>query len=85
MTSRSGVNMERVTLKELKMNSRGEVLAFLKKLWKEEKVSCPICGETLELLHKKAKKDDCDWQCKHCDKVFKTIHLLDELNEEMPR
>lgn len=82
MTSRSGVNMERVTLKELKMNSRYEIL---KKLWKEEKVSCPICGETLELLHKKAKKDDCDWQCKHCDKAFKTIYLLDELNEEMPR
>ena len=77
--------MERVTLKELKMNSRYEILAFLKKLWKEEKVSCPICGETLELLHKKAKKDDCDWQCKHCDKAFKTVYLLDELNEEMTR
>ena len=77
--------MERVTLKELKMNSRGEVLAFLKKLWKEEKASCPMCGEPLELLHKKAKKDDCDWQCRHCDKAFKTMHLLDELNEEMPR
>ena len=35
--------MEKVTLKELKMNSRAEVLAFLKKLWKEERVSCPIC------------------------------------------
>ena len=75
--------MERVMLKELKMNSRSEVLAFLKKLWNEEKVNCPMCGEALELLHKKAKKDDCDWQCRHCDKAFKTIHLLDELNEEM--
>ena len=54
--------MERVMLNELKMNSRSEVLAFLKKLWNEEKVSCPMCGEPLELLHKKAKKDDCDWQ-----------------------
>ena len=77
--------MDRVRLQELKMNSRGEVLAFLKNLWKEEKVDCPMCGEPLELLHKKAKKDDCDWQCKKCDKIFRTIHLLDELNEEMPR
>lgn len=77
--------MERVRLQELKMNSRGEVLEFLKKLWKEEKVDCPMCGEPLEPLHKKAKKDDCDWQCRKCDKTFKTIHLLDELNEEMPR
>ena len=77
--------MDRVRLQELKMNSRGEVLAFLKKLWKEEKADCPMCGEPLELLHKKVKKDDCDWQCKKCDKIFRTIHLLDELNEEMPR
>ena len=27
------------------MSSREEVLAFLKKLWKEEKVNCPMCGE----------------------------------------
>lgn len=73
--------MERVTLKELKMNSRSQVLAFLKKLWNEEKVNCPMCGEPLEILHKKAKKNDCDWQCKKCDKTFKTMHLLDELNE----
>ena len=76
--------MERVKLKELKMSSRDEVLKFLKKLWNEEETICPICGNELELLHKKAKKSDCYWQCKRCNKTFKTIILLDELNEQMP-
>ena len=74
--------MNRVTLNELKMGSRQEVLRFLKSLWNQEKTSCPMCGNELELLHKKAKKSNCDWQCKECNKVFKTIHLLDELNEQ---
>jgi len=76
--------MERVLLRELKMESRDEVLKFLKKLWNEESTNCPMCGTELELLHKKAKKSNCDWQCKSCNKTFKTIYLLDELNEEMP-
>lgn len=76
--------MERVVLKELKMESRNEVIKFLKELWNFEKTACPICGNELELLHKKAKKSNCDWQCKKCDKIFKTIDLLDELNEQMP-
>ncbi len=74
--------MDRVKLSELKMGSREEVLRFLKSLWNQEKTSCPMCGNELELLHKKAKKSNCDWQCKVCNKVFKTIHLLDELNEQ---
>ena len=76
--------MDRVMLCELKMNSRDEILNFLKKLWNEECAYCPMCGTELELLHKKAKKSDCDWQCKSCNKIFKTIYLLDELNENMP-
>ena len=76
--------MERVLLRELQMESRDEVLKFLKKLWNEESTNCPMCGTELELLHKKAKKSNCDWQCKSCNKTFKTIYLLDELNEEMP-
>ena len=76
--------MERVELKELKMESRNEVIRFLKKLWNLEKTNCPICGNELELLHKKAKKSNCDWQCKQCNKTFKTIYLLYELNEQMP-
>ena len=33
---------------------------------------------------KKAKKSDCDWQCKNCNKTYKTMYLLDEINEQMP-
>ncbi len=53
--------MDRAMLKELGFKNRNEALTFLKKLWKQEKVECPICGTELELLHKKAKKNDCDW------------------------
>lgn len=75
--------MERIMLKDLKMESRDEVIRFLKKLWNHEKSNCPICGSELEVLHKKAKKSDCDWQCKQCNKTIKTLRLLDELNERM--
>ncbi len=76
--------MDRASLIDLKFGSRDEALSFLKKLWKCEKVNCPMCGRELELLHKKAKKSDLDWQCRFCDKPFKTVYLLDELNEQMP-
>lgn len=76
--------MERITLKELNFNCRKEALIFLKKLWNEEKTMCPVCNNELELLHKKAKKNNCDWQCKNCNKTFKTMHLLTELNEKLP-
>lgn len=66
------------------MGSRNEALRFLKRLWNGEPTGCPVCGNTLELLHRGAKKDNCDWQCKHCGKIYRTIHLLDELNEQMP-
>ena len=75
--------MERVLLKELNMKSRDEAISFLKALWNQESANCPICGSRLELLHKKAKKSDCDWQCRNCEKTFKTLHLLDEINEQM--
>lgn len=76
--------MERALLKETGFKTRDEALTFLKRLWRREKAECPICGSELEPLHKKAKKSDCDWQCRHCDKTFKTIHLLDEINEQLP-
>ena len=76
--------MERAKLKELNMTSRDEVIRFLKKLWNQEQSNCPICGNELELLHKKAKKSNCDWQCKACNKTYKTLYLLDELNEQIP-
>ncbi len=76
--------MERVYLQELNMTNREEVLTFLKRLWNEENTDCPICGSKLEWMHKKAKKNNCDWQCRRCNKAYRTIHLLDELNERMP-
>lgn len=75
--------MEQIKLKELKFSNRNEALIFLKRLWNGEKTTCPICGNELELLHKKAKKSNCDWQCKACGKTYKTMHLLDDLNEQM--
>ena len=76
--------MKRVMLKELNFKTRNEAMAFLKKLWEQQKAECPICGNELELLHKKAKKSVCDWQCKNCNKAYKAIHLLDEINEHFP-
>lgn len=76
--------MKQVKLQELNMESRSEALAFLKKLWNSEPIGCPFCGKELELLHKKAKKSDCDWQCKNCEKTFRAVNLLIEINEQMP-
>lgn len=73
--------MKRATLSDLNMNTRGEVLHFLKLLWGNQGAPCPVCGEKLTLLHQKAKKSDCDWQCKNCDMTYKTLYLLDEANE----
>ena len=74
--------MEKITLNELNIDSRSEVLIFLKKLWRGESAPCPICRNELELLHKKTKKSDCDWQCRQCGKVIRTLDLLNELNEQ---
>ncbi len=76
--------MTRACLDELNMTTRQEIVRFLKQLWSDEGADCPICGRELELLHKKAKKSNCDWQCKICGKIYKTIPLLNELNERMP-
>ncbi len=73
--------MENDILKKLKMKDRNEVIHFLKQLWNEEPTSCPNCGETLEHMHKKAKKSNCDWKCPNRNIVYKTIHILDELNK----
>lgn len=76
--------MVRVKLEELGFVNRDEAVSFLKKLWSREQTECPICGNNLELLHKKAKKKECDWQCSKCNKTYKTIQLLDEINEQIP-
>lgn len=59
-------------------------MTFLKRLWHREPTDCPVCGTPLEMLHRKAKQSDCDWQCRQCGIVFRTMHLLDELNRQMP-
>ncbi|MBR1864636.1 MAG: hypothetical protein IJ806_11185 [Ruminococcus sp.] len=76
--------MERAVLKELGFGSRNDAVSFLKRLWQQEKAECPVCGHELELLHKKAKKSDLDWQCRNCSKTYRTLRLLDEINEQMP-
>ena len=50
--------MDKVSLNELNMKSRDDVILFLKKLWNEEETNCPICDNKLELLHNKAKKSN---------------------------
>lgn len=63
--------------------TRDEEVVFLKKLWNEEKVPCPKCGnEFLEHLHKKAKKSNNEWQCKNCGEIYRTINMLMELPED---
>lgn len=74
--------MEQEVLKELGMADRAEALAFLKRLWNEQSAACPQCGETLEHMHKKAKKSACDWKCPKCDAIYRTIRILDRLNEK---
>ena len=62
------------------MKTRDEEVAFLKKLWQEEPVTCPKCGiGTLVHLHKKAKKSNCDWKCPNCGEIYRTIGMLKEL------
>ena len=64
-------------------NTRDEEVAFLKKLWLKESVTCPKCGgATLEFLHRKAKKSDCDWRCPACGEIYRTIGMLKSLPEE---
>ena len=48
--------MEKDILNKLKMDSREEAVSFLKSLWSEKPQPCPLCGEKLDFLHKKARK-----------------------------
>ncbi len=62
------------------MKNRNEVVSFLKSLWNEKPMPCPICGGKLDFLHKKAKKNNCDWICTDCGKRYNTIKILDRIN-----
>ena len=62
--------------------NRDTEVALLKKLWTAQAVTCPKCsGATLENLHKKAKKSDCEWKCPACGEIYRTIRMLKNLPE----
>ena len=73
--------MEKDVLIKWKMDSRDEVVRFLKSLWSEQPQLCPLCDGKLDFLHKKAKKSNCDWICTVCGERYDTIKILNQLNE----
>ena len=73
--------MEKEILMKFHMGSREEAVKFLKSLWREAPEPCPLCGGTIDYLHKKAKKSNCDWICTACGERFDTIRILEQLNE----
>ena len=63
--------------------SRDEEVKLLKRLWNSEPTICPKCSQAmLVLLHKKAKKSDCDWKCPECGEIYRTINMLMNLPEK---
>lgn len=65
------------------MKTRDEEVAFMKRLWAEQPTVCPRCGGgTLEYLHKKAKKSNCDWKCPACGEIYRTINMLMQLPDK---
>lgn len=73
-------DIEKDVLINLKMDSRDEVVRFLKSLWSEMPQPCPLCGGKLDFFHKKAKKSNCDWICTICGERYDTIKILNQLN-----
>ena len=64
-------------------DSRDQEVRLLKRLWTGQPVTCPKRGGAqLALLHRKAKKSDCDWKCPACGEVYRTIRMLKELPEK---
>ena len=72
--------MEKDILSKYKMTCRDDVVKFLKSLWNEAPQLCPLCNGTLDFLHKKAKKNNCDWVCTNCGERYDTIKILNQLN-----
>jgi len=63
--------------------SREEEVELLKRLWTSQPTLCPKCGGAeLELLHKKAKKNSCDWKCPACGEIYRTIKMLKALPDK---
>lgn len=73
--------MAKDVLIKFKMDSREEAIKFLKDLWNETPQPCPLCDGKLDYLHKKAKKNNCDWICTVCGERYDTIKILNALNE----
>lgn len=64
-------------------NCREDEVNLIKRLWDSQPTTCPKCGNaTLEYLHKKAKRSDCDWKCPSCGEVYRTVKMLKELPNE---
>ena len=76
-----GKCLENDVLRALQMRERAEAVRFLKQLWSETPTPCPKCGAMLTHLHPKAKKSNCDWKCPKCGSIYKTIRILDALQE----
>lgn len=68
--------------KELNMKTREEVVIFLKSLWSEKPLSCPLCNGKLDYMHKKAKKSNSNWQCTDCGKIYKAVNIFSELPDK---
>ena len=64
-------------------NCREDEVNLIKGLWDSQPTTCPRCGNaTLEYLHKKAKRSDCDWKCPSCGEIYRTVKMLKELPNE---
>lgn len=64
-------------------NSRSDEVRLLKDLWSSRPVRCPKCGGAqLEPLHKKDRKNCCDWKCPACGEICRTIRMLKALPAE---
>lgn len=48
--------MEKEVIQRFGMNSREEVVSFLKSMRKNHPMPCPYCGGVIDYLHKKAKR-----------------------------
>jgi tRNA(Ile2) C34 agmatinyltransferase TiaS len=81
ITRKGEACMGKAVLLELGMSGREDAMAFLKRLWNEEPTPCPKCGGILAFLHKKEKKSNCDWKCPRCGAIYRTMDLLNRLNE----
>jgi len=73
--------VEKDVLTKYQMSNRDEAISFLKNLWNETPKPCPLCKGKLDFLHKKAKKNNCDWICTACGERYDTIKILKQLNE----